>query len=97
MVVGAWYLGADACPPVGRAGLQGLWLQGPRGPESSACIPVCGSGPGPSGWHGCVCGKLWAQGVLRQSLFWRAVSCLLVAWPEVFQYWVWSWAGSQDQ
>ena len=31
MVVGAWYLGADACPPVGGAGLQGLWLQGPRG------------------------------------------------------------------
>ena len=48
-------------------------MQGPGGPESRACIPVCGSGPGPSGWHGCVCGKLWAQGVLRQSLFWRLV------------------------
>ena len=70
MVVGSWYLGADASPLVGGAGLQGLWLQGPRGPESNACTLVCGSGPRPSGWHGCVHGKLWAQRVLRQSLFW---------------------------
>ena len=42
---------ASACPPVGRARSQGLWLQGPGGPRAGVS-PLLGSS-----WHS------WLQGV----------------------------------
>ena len=69
--------GVGACLLLGGVGFWGLWLQGPGDRRSSACAWCVGLGPGPSGGRGHVQWFLWAQGFLRQPVWWwvdRAVS-----------------------